>query len=201
MRKAYAEAGLRLIQIREDEWHNSKEIVKSQIAHHLGKSKVIPARKLEIRDGIPNDFFKTNHLMGNAFGAKCFGLYDGETCYAGISVQLRNEEMHIIRFCNKLDHSVVGGYSKLEKAAINKLNPKTVVSFVDLRYGNGSSLLNIGYQLIKTTLGWKWTNGKSTFNRLSCRATPELSQRENATRRKLYRIYDAGQAKFVKELP
>lgn len=66
---------------------------------------------------------------------------------------------------------------------------------------NGNHLSNYGFKLEKTTLGWKWTNGSRTFNRLSCRANMDsrkMSEREHAEELKLYKIYDAGQAKFVK---
>ena len=77
------------------------------------------------------------------------------------------------------------------------------MSFVDLRYGNGSSLLKAGFELKGITLGWKWTDFKSTYNRLRCRANMDdrkLTEKEHANELGLYKIYDAGQAKFIKEI-
>ena len=75
-----------------------------------------------------------------------------------------------------------------------------ILSFVDLRYGNGKSLESIGFTRESVSLGWKWTDGCSTYNRLWCRANMDerkLSEREHADELGWYKIYDAGQAKYI----
>jgi len=78
-----------------------------------------------------------------------------------------------------------------------------VVSFCDLRYALGHTYTKLGFALEKTTLGWSWTDFKNTFNRLNCRANMDdrkLTQAEHAAELKWAKIYDAGQAKYVKEI-
>lgn len=70
---------------------------------------------------------------------------------------------------------------------------------MDLRYGTGNGLKQLGFKLVSVTLGWKWTDTFNTYNRLYCRANMDerrLSENEYAKEMKLFRIYDAGQAKF-----
>ena len=72
-----------------------------------------------------------------------------------------------------------------------------VFTFIDLRYGSVDNLIGIGFKHISTTLEWKWTDYDKTFNRLKCRATETLSEKEHAAMKKWYKIYDVGQAKLV----
>jgi hypothetical protein len=196
-----------LLQFRQDEVLYKVEIVKSIINSKLGKyNNKFFARKLTLKE-VSNlqckDFFNENHLMGNHGSAACVALFDGTTIVAAISYRKHKTGIEISRFCSKLNTLVVGGLSKLLNFIIKKETPDYVLSFVDLRYGNGESLSKLGFTLESTTLGWKWTDGSNTFNRLHCRANMDergLSEAEHAKEMKLYKIYDAGQAKFVKDL-
>jgi hypothetical protein len=61
----------------------------------------------------------------------------------------------------------------------------------------------MGYSLINITEGWGWTDYKTTFNRLYCRANMDdrkLTEKQHAEELGLCRIYDAGQAKYVKKI-
>ena len=114
--------------------------------------------------------------------------------------------MKIERFCSKLDFSVQGGFSKLlSYIETNCMGSsiKEIHNWVDLRYGTGKHLVNKGFVMTKETLGWKWTDGYQTFNRLSCRANMDhrrLSEKEHAKEFGWYRIYDAGQRLYVKNV-
>jgi len=60
-----------------------------------------------------------------------------------------------------------------------------------------------GFIKERETLGWKWTDGKNTFNRLRCRANMDdrgLTQKDHAEELGWYKIYDAGQRLYVKIL-
>lgn len=137
-------------------------------------------------------------------GSKSIGLEFNRTMVSALGYKIIGNELHIHRFCNAKNITCVGGLSRLIKKAVD-LNKgvSKIVSFVDLRYGTGNSLKTLGFTQENVTLGWKWTDGRNTFNRLKCRANMdkrELTEREHAEELGWYKIYDAGQAKFVKKI-
>ena len=209
-RELCEEQGIRLIQIRSDEWLNKREIIESILRSILNKTPHrYFARKLEIREvasQVACDFLESNHLMGSYRSSRHLGLFTSE----GVLVQLfsyqlkKNQtEMDCSRICSLKNHSIVGGLSKLLKHALKKHpSVKKVVSFVDLRYADGHSLKKLGFKHTQTTLGWGWTDGIEWYNRLQCKADRKqgLTENEHASLKGWYRIYDAGQAKFEKKV-
>ena len=105
-----------------------------------------------------------------------------------------------------VNHNIIGGFSKLLKhIERDYLKPSTteIHNWVDLRYGLGEHLETKGFKLIKDTLGWKWTDYTDTFNRLKCKANMDnrkLTENQHAEELKWYKIYDAGQRLYVKDL-
>jgi len=205
-RELFEKYGKRLFQFREDEIHYKSEIIKSIVENALGKTKnSIFARRCKVtNDFRAFDFFTQNHLMGYA-PAISIGLeYEGEVV-AALSFKVIKNELHVIRFCTKVFTSVVGGFSKLLKECLKRSNftKGRIINYVDLRYGTGIHLVSKGFLLEKVTLGWNWTDGVNTYNRLHCRANMDernLTQKEHAKEQGLYKIYDAGQAKYIKEI-
>jgi Zn finger protein HypA/HybF involved in hydrogenase expression len=204
-RKLTKELGIDLLQINADEWYFKQNIVKSIIRTKAGvvKNKYF-ARKLTIKEVKTKDaieFLKTNHLMGEYRSAKHLGLFLESNLVSLISYKKHKNGIDISRFCNKLDTIVIGGLSKLLSEIEKRENPAFIQSWVDLRYGNGSSLEKIGYIKQKEVLSWKWTDGYNSYNRLKCRANMDkrrLSEKEYAKELGWLRVYDAGQALFVK---
>ena len=82
------------------------------------------------------------------------------------------------------------------------IDMKDLHYWADLRYGTGNYLKNIGFEHIKDTLGWKWTDYRCrTYNRLKCRANMDarkLTQAEHAEELGWVKIYDAGQRLWVR---
>jgi hypothetical protein len=203
-RELFEKHGKRLVQFRSDEIKQKPEIIRSMVQNWTGKSETtIYSRKCKIANTVPRTFFEENHLMGYASG-KAVGLEHNGQIVSSVSYKIVKKELHIIRFCNRIFHSVPGAFSKLLKEIIKREGfSGTVINFVDLRYGTGNFLKNLGFVLEKVTLGWKWTDGKNTFNRLKCRANMDerkLTERQHAEELGWYKIYDAGQAKFTKKV-
>lgn len=203
----FTSKGLNLLMFRHDELAQKMDIVKSIVLSKLGCfTNKFYARKLAIKTVVPSDaslFFQQNHLMGDYKKSKAIGLYDKNELVSLISYKKYKNGIDISRFCNKLNTNVVGGLSRLLKEIERRESPAFIQSFVDLRYGNGDSLKKIGFELSKTTLGWKWCDKINTYNRLKCRANMDergLSEAEYAKELGWYKIYDAGQAKFTKFL-
>lgn len=190
---------VRLIQFRENEIRDKAAIVLSMTRHAQGLStQKYNARQLEIRkvgyvEGI--NFFNESHIMGYA-SAQYYGLYTKEgvlvSCMGVILTQ--DGTLDIKRFANKLNSSVRGGLSKLLKYVETLYSPKRVLYWVDLRYGQGNSLLASGFvKANNDEKSFSWTDGTITKHRL---AFNEKTAAEN----KFYKIWDAGQRKLVKQL-
>jgi hypothetical protein len=203
-------AGYTCFQINSDEWEFQRPIVESLLLSKLGKtSRKIYARHCKIKKLTQKEaagFLRDNHLMGPHNGSRALGLYlaSGEIVCCFTYKILAGKTLEISRFCSVLGSQVLGGLTKLLSYALKAHEGITeVISWVDLRYGNGFSLERNGFVREKVTLGWKWTNDIYTFNRLYCRANMDdrrLSQSAYATEMGLKQIYDAGQAKYVKKL-
>lgn len=190
-RKAILQAGYKALFFRENEIKNQLSIIESIILNKLGKSKRIFARKCQIKELSRKEaklFFFENHLMGPDKGTS-YGLFYQDKLVSAIQIQNKKEGLHIARFCCKINTSVVGGLSKLLKHCIKIYNPPKVISFVDLRYGDGSSLEKLGFKKIKESLSFQWTDFKDTYHRMKY---PKKSGYECG----LAKIYDCGQARY-----
>ena len=205
-RELFEKYGKRLFQFREDEINFKPEIVKSIVANAMNKTpNRFFARKCILSlDFASASFFEQNHLMGKTSATGVCLKFNLEVV-AAVSFKVLKNELHVSRFCTKTFTSVVGSFSRLLKEAIrlSGLTQGTIINFVDLRYGTGKHLLKKGFNLESITLGWNWTDGVKTYNRLRCRANMDernLTQAEHAKELGWYKIYDAGQAKYVKPL-
>jgi hypothetical protein len=205
MREWFESRGMRILQFRENEIRDKWEIVKGIIDAVMGRvENRVGARECEIvRMDAKEcyDFYEKWHLKG---GIKVggYGLkYSGEVV-AVISTKKIGDIVKVERFCVKAGWSVSGGYSKLLNRAMKDYEGiAKIQSWVDLRYGDGHSLERMGFVRVKDTLGWEWTDGADTYNRLRCRANMDergLSEKEHAEELGWVRIYDAGQRLFEK---
>lgn len=206
LRKSFEENGLKLLQFHEDEIKTKPSIVRSIVNNKSGQiQEKIYARKTSVRtvsQTEANDFLDSNHLMGK-IAAKHIGLYCEDNLVSILSYKATKTECHIDRFCSLCNVVVVGGCTKLLKALQKLAGAKEYMYWVDLRYGSGEHLLAHGFVWKKDTLGWKWTDGTKTFNRLRCRANMDdrkLSEKEYALELGWERIYDAGQRLYIKQV-
>lgn len=201
MRQSFESNNLRLIQFREDEVIFKPQIVQSMVNNILNNSNKIYARKCDIKHLETDEarsFLENNHLMGHT-SAKHIGLFFEQNLVAILSYKEYNKYIKVERFCNKIGTTVVGGFGKLLKQVDTT---KSIHYWVDLRYGTGKYLEKLGFKHSHDTLGWKWTDGKFTYNRLKCRANMDerkLTERGYAEEKGWYKIYDAGQRLYLKE--
>lgn len=151
------------------DWYD-EEIFFSILRSKLGLDEFkVPARKTvvrEIRQSEANRFLNENHLFGA--GSKqsvCVGLFDdgGELVHVNTYGEARfnkNVEWEAIRSCSKMNYHVQGGFSKCEKYFLGKYAPRSMVSYVDLSFSDGSTdgLLD-GWRLQKVNKpGAVWVN-------------------------------------------
>ena len=112
---------IKLIQIFSDEWINKKEIVKSRIKNLIGVNEnKIYARKCTIKEITNNDyilFLYNNHLQGYNSAKIKLGLFYNDELISIMSFSKsrynKKYEYEIIRYCNKINYSIIGGFNKL----------------------------------------------------------------------------------------
>lgn len=156
--KLCKEKDVKLIHIFDSEWENSKDIIKSIINNKLvlNKTKIF-ARKCIIKEVDKKDvkvFLNDNHLQGAASNRISYGLYFKDELVSlltmGISRFNKNIDWEIIRFCSKLNITVIGGFNKLFKHFVKVHNCKenSIITYADLRYGDGNVYLKAGFNFI-----------------------------------------------------
>jgi hypothetical protein len=147
------EKKLNLLHIFENEWESQqkRQIWKSIIRNKLGKSNKIYARKCEIREVSSKNsklFLDNNHLQGNAPASIRYGLYYNDELVAlmtfGKSRFNKTIEWELIRYCNSLNTSVVGGASRLFKHFLRN-HDGSIISYADRRHSQGGLYENLGF--------------------------------------------------------
>ena len=208
--------GIRLIHIFEDEWIYKKDIWKSMINNILGKTKIkIYARKCEIREitdsKIASEFLDANHIQGKCGSSVKLGLYYNNELVSlmtfgclrkNLGHNSLNDNYELLRFCNKLNISVIGGASKLFNYFVKKYDPKSVISYADRRWSQGNLYEKLGFTFIKNTIpNYYYIINKIRYNRFNFRkdqlvkkynCQPNMSEKQFCFNQGWYRIYDCG---------
>lgn len=189
----------------EDEWRDKRAIVESMIMTRLAVVKTsIGARKCKLvtlRHDMRRDFFEKNHLDGDVKSKISFGLeFQGEIVSA-ISLRKPHHKslynsLEIARFATKLGYNVQGGLSKLISQCVKyaqSLNCKKLMTYVDMRIGDGHSYELAGMHYVRDTLHprfW-WTDFVNRYDRFKYKALNGKSQSEIATEAGVYQIFGA----------
>lgn len=193
----YKNQGYRPLFFRGNEIENKLDIVKSIISNAIGiNGEKYYARKLTIKQidfSVAKVFMQQNHLMGPTQNvSSSIGLFDGDKLISVMQIKRnKNKEYEIARFCNLLNTSVVGGFSKILKYIENTFDTDAISTFIDLRYGTGDYLSSFDFTKISCYRSFSWTNGKETFHRMKFRGNSGYD-------RGLYKIWDCGQLKYTK---
>ena len=213
-----ATEGIKLIHIFEDEWLYKKDIVKSRLQNILGKTNdKIYARNTvvkEIDSKTARLFLDQNHIQGFV-GAKIYlGLFfKNELCSIMTFGNLRKNlgsksiEGHyeLLRFCNKLNITVVGGASKLFKHFLKNYNPTNVISYADRRWSSGELYYHLGFNhLYNSKPNYFYVSKNTREPRFKYRKDilvkegfdSNKTEREIMAERGFSRIYDCGAMKF-----
>ena len=204
--------GIQLIHIFEDEWVNNKEIIKSRLKNlfKLTDNKVY-GRKCVIKEVNTKDktkFLNDNHIQGTIGSKVNLGLYYNDELVSimtfGKGRVVMNgvkNEWELLRFCNKINHSVTGGASKLFKHFIKKYNPNNVISYADRRWSQGNLYPQIGFNKTHTSSpNYFYIINTERVHRFKYRKNllikdgfdKNKTEREIMYDRKIYRIYDCG---------
>ena len=154
---------IQLIHILSNQWLENKSLWKSFIKNKLGYTEnKVYARNCDIRSVSTYDkniFLDKNHIQGNAKSTFRYGLYFNDELVSLITFgkPRYNKECkwELIRFCNKQNYNVVGGFSKLLKY-FRKNHPGSIVTYANRMYSNGNLYKNNGFSLIKINKPSYW---------------------------------------------
>jgi len=70
-----------------------------------------------------------------------------------LGIRITNDnEYELLRFCNKLNTTVIGGASKLFKYFITKYKPHQIISYADRCWSTGNLYLTLGFILENKTV-------------------------------------------------
>ncbi len=199
-------AGVRLLQIFDFEWLERQGAVKNRLRAMLGKTDLIAARKCDIRKVSPqeaSDFFHRVHTQGGGSRAMvAFGLYVGEHMVACASfgpprTDTTGCEWELYRYAST--GRVQGGFQRLFKAFIENQNPMKVLSYCDLRWGNGDLYKHAGFTLDGVTKPDFWyTTGADFIPRQRAIKRPEgMTQAEYAEKQGWEIVHGVGSQRWI----
>lgn len=171
----------------------------------LNKSIKIYARKCIIKEVNAKDaliFLKINHLQGGIGAQYKLGLYYNDELVSLMTFGSRFNKFELLRFCNKLNTTVIGGASKLFNYFINNYEFENLISYCNLDHGNGNLYKQLGFTYIKDTKpNYWWVIDNIKNNRYKFRISELIKKNialENESeidcmyRLGHYRIYDTG---------
>lgn len=211
--------GFKLLHIYDFEWMEKRDIWCSVINNILGKSTKFYARDCYVCEILNADSFcKENHLQGRCPSAKLhLGLFSKDNKLLAVMQFGKPRynklyEWELLRFCSLLNHSIIGGASKLIKYFEIKYRPQSIISYGNRRW---CSILNNVYQkcgftlLYATKPAYFYIKGRNVYSRLKFQKhklhkilnnfNPSQSERENMINNGYSRIWDCGNLVYVKE--
>lgn len=208
--------GIELIHIFEDEWKFKKNIVKSILLNKINKTPCrIFARKCEIKEidsKICEKFLEENHIQGKVKSSIRLGAFFNEELVSVITFSKgrmfmggKEYEWELNRFCNKINTSVVGIFSKFLKHVKEHYNLEKIVTYSDIRMFDGNLYEKNGFKKISQSKPNYWyILGDIRKHRFNYRKSilvkegfdSEKTERQIMFERKIYRIYDCGNIRW-----
>jgi len=212
--KKCKENNISLIHIWEDDWINKKEIVKSILINKLNLcNKKIYARKCEIElidNKTSNIFLNENHIQGGTNANTCIALkYNNEiVSLMTFGIRRLNSKLNLelIRFCNKINLSVVGSASRLFKHFIKNNDFDNLISYSDQSIFTGDLYSKLGFiNDGETSLNYYWTNLNKRYHRFNFnkKKLVKLGYDNNKTEEQImkeigyYKIWSCGQIRWI----
>jgi hypothetical protein len=213
----FKEKEINIKMIYEDDFDNNLDIIKSQINNWLGLTpNKIYARKCIIKEVIIKDeyrsFLNNNHIQGYVAASLVYGLYYQDSlvslmCFDKKEGRLNMEKngWNLNRFCNLLNHQIVGGASKLLNHFIKINNPSRIISYADKDWSSGNLYYVLGFKLINESKpDYKYVvdgirKSKQNFTKSKLKKLGhDISLTESKIMNNLgiNRIYDCGKMKF-----
>lgn len=210
------ENNIQLFHIFENEWLNpiKQEIWKSIIKSNLGINTRIGARKCKIKI-LSNEesriFLDNNHLQGSCNASIKIGLIYNDKIISILTLAKprfnKNYDWEIVRFANKIDINVIGGFSRLLKYFRSNYSG-SIITYADKRYSNGDLYRTNGFEELKDSEpNYFYTKGQELHSRIQFQKHKlekqlkkyncNLTEAENMFDNGYRRIWDCGNKVFI----
>ena len=202
---------IHLITVWEDDWNFKKDIIKSIINNQLNLSSKIYARKClikEVKKDKIRKFLINNHLQGFVPSSIKLGLYYNDELVSLMTFGKRKisgkSYYELLRFCSKLNTSVIGGASRLFKNFL-LLGHKNIISYASCDISNGSLYKILGFNEIgHTGVNYWWSNNINKYHRSNFMkyklvkdgANFIKTENEIMHEKGFYKIYGTGNLKY-----
>jgi hypothetical protein len=210
--------GIALIQICSTTYKKYPQLVKNIILSKLGKTDRLFARKCLVQEVSFNDtmsFLETNHLQNSSTTGKYrLGLYYNDELVQvmtfgkmrkSLGASHEDGKFELIRMATKQGLTVVGGTSRLFSHFCRLHDPIGIISYCDLRYFTGESLIVLGFKKISDgKAGYWYTDYKRVYHRFNFTKAKLVKQGHDAKLTEWTimqslgydRLWDCGQAKW-----
>jgi len=207
--------GIELIHITDYEWGTKQPIIKSLISNRAGLSTRIYARKCEVKTVDKQTeklFLDNNHLQGYVPSDTAIGLFFNRELVSIMSLGKsrfnKKYSIELLRYCSKLNTTVVGGGKKLLTAIKKRYENLKMISYCDVSKFSGNVYIELGFTKIKDSFpGYFWTDGDSVISRFKSQKKqlakwlvgfdPNLTEVENMFNAGYRRYWDCGNAAYV----
>jgi len=199
--------GVRLIQIRSDQWRDSRGIVESILRCALGKASqeitVDECNKELISLADYRSFMDENHIQGYCEAALMLGLFRGKRLVAAAGI----DSGELVRFCAVRDAIVLGALQRLVEGH------EGLFSYCCLDYFDGQEFVDSGFkecEIVPPSYGYVRSSGRGEFySRQEFESTiaPNLSlslcggapEEDLCNKKGFYRLYSSGELKLRQE--
>lgn len=181
--KQFMEKGVFVFHIFGYEWEHKRRIIESMIRSLTGNnSSKLYARQCAIKEVSYADallFLEQNHRQGNSRSNIRLGLYYNDELVSLMTFSktraliggMNESTWELLRFCSKLDTTVVGAASKLFKHFVHSHKEvHKVRSFSDMAHTRGNLYSTLGFQLShESAPGYVWVsiNTDQAYHRMN----------------------------------
>lgn len=208
--------GIKLYNVWEDDWLYKKDIIKSRIINSLGLSNKIHARKCEVKEIKTGQkiFLDENHIQGYVPAQISIGLYYENELISVMTLGAKRKlvsdkqkqgHYELLRFCNKIGYSIIGGASKLFTYFLKKYDPENITSYQDNSWYTGNIYEKLGFKLIKEAEpNYYWCKANIKYHRYNFRKSKlieegfnkDLNETEIMNQRGYYKLWGFGSLKW-----
>lgn len=192
-----------VIHVDEDLWKTKPVALLNRLCTLFGNAKRYNARETvvaRIDKKTAVEFQEEHHLQGALPGKYRYGLFKkGDLLAVAVFSGLRNmkhtenyRSIELLHFCQKDQHLVIGGLSKLITAMIRDFHPNDIMTYVDRDWSEGIKFESLGFERISTTESQYFKIDKTSYNRQL------LKENTPCTDPRYYTVKNLGSIKMVK---
>jgi len=206
---AAKERGIALLTVFGDEWLAKRHVVRQVIRAKLGRFDTrVGARRCQVVRLLPDiarEFMMRNHLAGYDPASLAYGLEFQGTLVSAMTFKKprfnRAFDWEISRFASQSGTFVAGGASRIIAAFVRDHSHQSIISYADLRYGEGQVYAKAGFRLLHRSPPnyWYCKDGQHRESRLKYQKhkisqgwDTSLSERQIMAANGYDRIFDCG---------